>query len=134
MALAVDASMSASWVLPDESTARTVKALQILRKASAFAPQLWWFEVRNIFVVNERRGRLTQKTTAAGLDLLKRLPIEIDTAPREEEIFRLARRHALTFCDAAYLELAVRKQLMLASLDKDLVEAARQEKVEVLEL
>jgi predicted nucleic acid-binding protein len=68
-------------------------------------PPLWWFEARNILVVNERRKRPTEAETAVFLRDLARLPITLDRTPEESEVLRLARTHQLSVCDAAYLEL-----------------------------
>lgn len=87
-------------------------------------PALWWFEVRNALVVNERRWRLTEADTADFLRGLARLPIGIDRSPDEDGVLTLARRHRLTVYDAAYLEVARRESLPLACLDGALRNAA----------
>jgi predicted nucleic acid-binding protein len=79
---------------------------------------------RNVLVVNERRGRLTEAGTAAFLRALSRLAITIDRNASEAEVLTLARRHRLTVYDACYLELAQREGLSLATLDQDLIRAA----------
>ena len=58
---------------------------------------------------------------------LARLPIRLDRTPEESEVLRLARTHRLSVNDAAYLELAQRHRVELATLDGDLMEAARAE-------
>jgi predicted nucleic acid-binding protein len=88
-------------------------------------PALWWFEVRNILIVNERRGRLAHADTAAFLRGLSRLGIVTDRAPEETAVLTLARKHRLTVYDASYLELAQRETLPLATLDKGLLAAAK---------
>jgi predicted nucleic acid-binding protein len=87
-------------------------------------PALWWFEVRNALAVNERRGRLGEADTAAFLRALARLSIGFDRSPDEAALLALARRHRLTVYDAAYLELAQREGLPLATLDAALRDAA----------
>ena len=87
-------------------------------------PSLWWFEVRNTLIVNERRGRLTEADTAEFLCVLSRLAIAIDRMPDEAEILSLARRHRLSVYDASYLELAMRLRVPLATLDHQLLRAA----------
>ena len=95
-------------------------------------PSLWWFEIRNILVVNERRKRITESGTRSFLRGLNRIPIRVDRVPVEAEVLRLARAHRLSVYDAAYLELACREGLPLATLDRDLAGAARAENVPII--
>lgn len=129
MPFVIDASVTASWLLPDETDARADQAYALLDTDSAVAPGLWWFELRNIFIVNERRGRIDQAKTQRALELLASLPIRLDHDAEEAALLALARRHRLTVYDAAYLELAQRQGLSLATLDDELARAARAEKV-----
>lgn len=85
--------------------------------------------MRNLFIVNERRGRLGSDTTARALALLADLPIQLDRTPDGEALLQLARRHRLTVYDAAYLELALREAIPLTTLDEALARAARAEGV-----
>jgi predicted nucleic acid-binding protein len=129
MSFVVDASIAASWVLPDEGHPAASAAFSLLVDHDALVPSLWWFEVRNIFVICERRQRLTPQQTEQALGLLGRLPIVVDQQPNGNDVMALARRHRLTAYDAAYLELARREQLPLATLDAALLHAAKQEGV-----
>ncbi len=95
-------------------------------------PSLWWFEIRNLLVMNERRGRLTESESLRFLRRLDRLGITEDRTPQESEVLRLARTHRLSVYDAAYLELALRNRIRLATLDKALARAAQQENVPLL--
>ena len=92
---------------------------------------MWWYELRNVLVLGERRGRLTELETARFLRDISRLAITIDSSPDEIQVLTLARRHRLTVYDAAYLELALRT-LPLATLDAMLATAARSEGVHLL--
>ena len=85
--------------------------------------------VRNILVVNERRRRIAESDAAAFLLNLSRLRIRIDRLPDEGAVLRLARTRRLSVYDAAYLELAQREGLPLATLDADLKTAAAAEGV-----
>ena len=67
MPIVVDASVTISWYLADEADASTRTVLETLRESEAFAPALWWFEVRNALLINERRGRLNPSQIAAVL-------------------------------------------------------------------
>jgi predicted nucleic acid-binding protein len=125
----LDASVAAVWSFQDEKHPVAAMALDRLRADQAFVPTIWWYELRNILLVSERRGRTTEADSDAFLDDLAKLPVVIDAAPEEVPIFDLARRHRLTFYDAAYLELAIRLRAPLATLDGALATAARAEKV-----
>ena len=126
MPFVVDASVVVAWALGEiDNIAAEARAR--LRSDNALVPCLWWFEVRNALVQNERRGRLTEPETAEFLRELARLAISLDQAPDERMIMTLARRHRLTVYDAAYLELALRASLALATLDTALLDAARAE-------
>jgi len=130
MPFVLDALVTAVWALEDENHPLAVRALDRLRTDEAVAPSLWWFEVRNILIVNERRKRLSEADTRRFLEELAVLPIREDRMAVEDEVLRLARVHGLTVYDAAYLELALRERLVLATLDQALVRAAAVEGVE----
>ncbi|HWG04695.1 MAG TPA: type II toxin-antitoxin system VapC family toxin [Beijerinckiaceae bacterium] len=132
MPFVVDASVAACWLLPDERHSVAETAFQRIAHDPAVAPSLWWYELRNILIVSERRGRLDTAATARALRLLGRLPITSDAAVEEEALLQLARRHRLTVYDAAYLELAQRMNMPLATLDAELAIAARAENVRLI--
>ena len=125
MPFVIDASIVAAWALQDEESSHAAEALERLRGEPALAPALLFFEVRNVLLVNERRGRLTEVQSAQFLRALARLPIRIDRSPDEAQLMTLARRHRLTVYDAAYLELALRERLPLVTLDARLEAAMR---------
>ena len=123
MPFVLDASIVHDWAFDERhQTADVVR--ERLRIESAAAPSLWWFEVRNGLVVAERRGRVTEQQTARFLREISRLAITLDSSPDEPGVLTLARRHRLTVYDAAYLELALREDLPLATLDAALARAA----------
>ncbi|HMQ58686.1 MAG TPA: type II toxin-antitoxin system VapC family toxin [Rhizobiaceae bacterium] len=95
-------------------------------------PALWWFEVRNVLIVNERRGRLDASKTARALSLLNALPLDVDSEPDEERVLLLARRHRLNVYGAAYLALVLRDGLPLATLDDALARASVAEGVKLV--
>ena len=129
MPIVVDASIALAPAL-EETEPKADLLLQ--REDSWLVPALWWFELRNGLVMNERRGRLTEQRTERFLQRLSRLPITLDPAPNGTTIMALAHRHRLTVYDAAYLELALRERAPLATLDAALAAAARRECVAVL--
>jgi predicted nucleic acid-binding protein len=132
VAFILDASIAASWAFPDEDDPRATAAFVRIEVETAHVPALWWFEIRNILVVNERRGRIPEQETRTFLSKLARLPILEDRTPAEAEVLALARRHSLTVYDAAYLELAIRAGRPLATLDRALIRAAQAEAVRLL--
>jgi len=131
MAMVVDASIMLAWAFQDVDP-RASEARERLRGEDAAVPSLWWFEVRNGLVMGERRGLLTEGRTARFLRELSRLAIIVDGVPDDSGVLTLARRGRLTVYDASYLELAVRKDFPLATLDKALTDAARAEGVSLV--
>jgi len=132
MAFVLDASITACWAFQDEDHPDAGLAFHRMRAEEAVVPCLWSFEVRNILVVNERRRRIAESDTAAFLLNLSRLRVRLDRLPEPDAVLRLARTHRLSVYDAAYLELAQREGLPLATLDADLRRAATGEGVALL--
>jgi|SRR5271157_3771538 len=132
MPFVLDVSVTACWAFPDENHPQADAAWVCLRNDHALVPGLWWFEIRNVLIVNERRRRLTEADTTTFLRDLEKLRIVRDLAPDYAEILRLARAQELTVYDAAYLELAQRNGVPLATLDHALVRAARAESVPIV--
>ncbi|HEY4344463.1 MAG TPA: type II toxin-antitoxin system VapC family toxin [Parvibaculum sp.] len=129
MAAVLDASIVGCWLLPAEMHATADRTRALLLPARGSVPRLWWFEVRNLLLVAERRSRIDLSQMRAGLALLDEIPVDVDHAPDSEAMLDLARKHRLTVYDAAYLELARRKALPLATLDAALIAAANAEQV-----
>ena len=132
MSFVVDASIALSWYLPGETSATSEAAFARLRDTDAIAPILWWFEIRNTLVVSERRKRITPAQTIQILTRLGELPLRLDVTPDSAVVMALARDHGLTVYDAAYLELAVRLVIPLATLDRALADAAPAAGIELL--
>ena len=129
MTIVLDASVAVAWALADEDHPTAAAALALIRNDEGCVPSLWWFEVRNVLIVNERRGLLREADTTLFLRTLARLPIVVDRSPEEVAVLNLARRHRLTVYDAAYLELAERHAAPLATLDLTLAQAAQRENI-----
>lgn len=123
----LDGSIALCWYFKDEANPYADAVRNSLTGARAFVPTLWPLEVANALVVAERRGRSTEAQATAWLGLIGRLPIELDdqtSARAWTDTLGLARAHKLSAYDAAYLELALRRGVPLATLDAPLAAAA----------
>ncbi|HEY5105509.1 MAG TPA: type II toxin-antitoxin system VapC family toxin [Caulobacteraceae bacterium] len=132
----IDASVALSWLLPDEvETTRGGLIIDAVMARGAIAPGLWRLEVANGLLTAARRGRISSEAVEELLARAARLPIAIDgetTAQAWGTTIALAQAHGLTAYDAAYLELAKRAKLSLASDDQNLRKAATAEAVRLL--
>ena len=133
MPFVLDASVAVCWAFVDEDSALADQALDRVRTDHAVVPSLFWFEVWNVLLVNERRGRIAEADTADILADLFRLGVVIDQDMHPASVLDLARRHRLTAYDASYLELARRLEAPLATLDQRLARAAQSENVALLD-
>ena len=126
--LVLDSSIAVAWCLPDEQDAYSQSILDALATGNADVPYLWHLEVTNTLIVCERRKRSTQVDTVQWMSFLADLPIIVDDETKAHafgDIASLARSQNLSAYDAAYLELAMRKCLPLATLDDKLKAAAQ---------
>jgi predicted nucleic acid-binding protein len=127
MSFVLDASVALAWCFSDETTPAALELLEKLAFESAFVPEHWALEVGNILIAAERRKRISYAKTIEFLTLLENLNIQIDdeTAIRGfREILSLSYSEGLTTYDAAYLELAMRLGVPLATKDMQLQKAA----------
>ncbi len=131
MALVPDVSAILSQALEDEDASFGEGVIAAIAETDAVVPTLFWFELRNALLMAERRKRINAQRTTAFLSDLALLPFSVDDLPREASALDLARRRALTVYDAAYLELAQRRDIPLATLDDALISAARREGVKL---
>lgn len=122
--LVVDCSVFLAWCMADEEDPGANAAMHRLTDEGAVVPQIWRYELRNALLANERRGRITAQQVADTLTDSTKLGIEIDAGHDEAAIMAFARQHGLTVYDSAYLEVASRRGLPLATLDRRLSEAA----------
>jgi predicted nucleic acid-binding protein len=133
--LVIDASLTIAWYFEDESTPLTDELLDRVSSAGAMVPGHWRLEIANALQMAVRRQRVDAVYRDASLAELTLLPIAIDTDTNSyawSATVRLAERFALTVYDAAYLELAHRHSLPLATLDRELRAAAAALNVELL--
>jgi len=129
MECVLDCSLALAWALPDESSAGAERLLTRLdNKSRLWVPPLWWYELSNALTVAMRRKRLTAADVLRLIELYRALPVMTDTLLGGEAVYRLhsvAGQHDLSAYDAAYLELAQRRGLKLATADKRLSQCAR---------
>ena len=126
--LVIDSSVAIAWCFPDEQDDYSQSVLDALGSERAIVPDLWHLEVANTLLVGERRKRSTQANTVTWLGFLASLPIAVDEETKLHAFghtANLAREHNLSAYDAAYLELAPRWGLPLATLDDKLKTAAQ---------
>jgi predicted nucleic acid-binding protein len=131
VSVVLDASVAGVWALPDESDGTATAALHHIVAHGGIVSSLFPWEIRNILVMAERRRRLEPQDADAFLADIADLPIEVDLAAKAAAVVALARTHRLSVYDALYLELARRRRLPLATLDRALLAAARAEGVAV---
>jgi len=132
----VDASAALAWCFEDEASSFSDGLLERLRQGDQIVvPAHWPTEILNGLLVAARRKRIRPDQPALLWDELVRLPIETEppiSASQAKNILALGEKHNLTVYDAAYLELAHRRQLLLGTLDVDLRKAAQAEGVALL--
>lgn len=132
----LDCSPALAWALPDETSKRADRFLsEVSRKSVLWVPALWWYEMANALTMAQRRQRLAEADRMRLVELYGMLPIQTDTHLIPDVMWRfhaLAQEYGLSAYDAAYLELAQRRGLGLATLDRRLIKAARKAGVKVI--
>jgi predicted nucleic acid-binding protein len=127
----LDASVTMAWCFEDEATPHSDAVLERLADEAALVPSLWELEVSNVLLLAERRGRITESKATRFVTLLTQLPIHIDPVGPDiggtdmATTLATGRHHGLTAYDAAYLVLAEREGILLATRDAKLRSAAR---------
>lgn len=135
MSLVLDCSATLAWIHGDETTQAIREVFETVARRGAWVPALWRLEVANVLEMGVRRCRYDATFREATLADLALLPIRLDPETDQHAwgtTARLAARHGLTLYDAAYLELARRRELALATLDQELRVAAQAEAVPLL--
>ena len=123
MGLVLDCSITLAWILPGETAEAIQRVRDFVSEGGAWVPSLWRLEVANVLEVGVRRGRHDADFRDRTLADLALLPIQTDAETSQQAwnaTLRLAQRYRLTVYDAAYLELALRRSLPLATLDLEL--------------
>lgn len=135
MTLVLDASMTIAWLFDDDRIEAAHAVIRRVVAEGAIVPSLWRLEVANVLRNAVRRGRCNEAYVDRSLVRLARLAIKRDEETDDHawgSTRTLARKEDLSLYDAAYLELAIRRRMSLASCDKALLAAAARRKVEVL--
>jgi predicted nucleic acid-binding protein len=133
--IVIDASVALAWCFPDEASDYADGVLVALEDRTAIVPAIWSLEIANALLVGERRKRIRQPEVRRFIELLKGLSILEDGQPFAEtvsNILPLAREHDLSAYDAAYLDVAVRHGVPLATLDAALQKACHAAGVKIL--
>lgn len=130
----LDASAAISWFLEDEKD-KVSSAIDLLGEGRAIVPSIWTWEIANALLVAERRIRLPNWESASILRKLLALPIDFEQKVEGEtllSILLISREFDLSVYDGAYLEVALRRQVPLATIDARLQKAAKKSGVEVI--
>jgi predicted nucleic acid-binding protein len=132
--IVIDASITIAWLFEDEADDAAIAVAEAVAEHGALAPSLWHYEVGNVLLAAERRGRCSSDFVMSSLGRLGMLAVAIDSdggSHRWADTLALARVEGLTVYDAAYLELAIRENASLATRDRELIAAARRRAVQV---
>lgn len=133
----MDNSIAMRWLLASEKKSDQAYAeavLESLVDVDATVPNLWHLEAANVLVTAERRGELETGDVERFIAQLESLPIQVDPMTAHQAFSRtlsLSKAYKLSSYDAAYLELAIREGLPIATLDKDLLKAAKKADVAI---
>jgi predicted nucleic acid-binding protein len=135
MSLVLDSSVTLASIYPEEATPAVLDVIARVISNGAWVPSLWRLELANVLQMAVRRGRIDSVFRDTALRNLALLPIRVDPdtdAHAWSDTLRLAEKHKLTLYDAAYLELALRRGIPLATLDVDLRAAALADAITLL--
>ncbi len=125
----LDCSVTMAWCFLNEQADYADAMLTRLATETALVPSLWHLEVINVLLVGQRKGRISKDQTQEFLMLAQKLDIQTDTTSpdiEDRDFIDLATQYQLSAYDTAYLNLAIREKLPLASLDKKLIEVSRE--------
>jgi predicted nucleic acid-binding protein len=135
--IVIDASVALAWCFPDEANDYADGVLVALEDQTIIVPAVWPLEVANALLVGERRKRIRLPEVRRFVDLLKGLDIVVDAQPVADtvsNILPMAREYDLSSYDAAYLDVAVRQDVPLATLDGALQKAALKAGIKIFDI
>jgi predicted nucleic acid-binding protein len=124
--IVLDASVALAWCFPDEASDYADSVLLAVENQPVIVPAIWSVEITNALLVGERRKRIRQPEVRRFVELMNGLSVVEDGQPFSDtvsNILPLAREYNLSAYDAAYLDVAVRRELSLATLDSSLQKA-----------
>ncbi len=131
----VDNSVILSWVFKDENTKKSQELLNKLLKQNAYVPSLWPYELSNALFIAEKNGRIKEADSVSFISSLKDLSLFVENNSYDnitKDILAISREHKITVYDASYIELALRKNLDMASFDKKLNAVCRKIGIKIL--
>ena len=129
MSLVLDSSAALAWIYDDEATDEIRRVFEAVAEQGAFVPSLWRLEIANSLTVAVRNGRVDHEFRRGALADLRDLDVIVDSQTDSRAwnaTLEFADRFLLTVYDAAYVELAHRRALPLATLDRDMQRAGAQ--------
>lgn len=132
MSFVLDSSVALAWLQQDEANERTDALADRLEQENAHVPPIWSLEIGNALMMAMRRKRISEAEFDRCIAAVSALPIEVDPPAALAAVLSIARRFSLTSYDAAYLELAQRRGLPLATLDEKLRQACKAHKIALL--
>ena len=132
--LVLDASIALGWMVDAPVPRVSLRALQFLQSGTiGVVPDLWYYEFSNALTVAERRGRVSAQVVSSHVSDLEHLAAFLEVSPTTPSaLLAAARQSGLMAYDAAYFELAMRRNLPLATLDARMRTAARRAGIELL--
>ena len=135
MPFVLDSSVALAWVLPDEQSDAADSIAERLERDFAVVPAVWPLEILNALLTASRRARIADENVQRLLSHLAALPIEVEQIEMTQmlnAIGAIAREHGITSYDAAYVELAKRRGMPVATLDGRLKDVCLAERVSVI--
>jgi predicted nucleic acid-binding protein len=132
--LVLDASIAMGWMVDAPAPRLALRALHLIQSGTiGVVPDLWYYEVSNALVMAERRGRASAQVVSSHVSDIERLAAFLELSPTTPSaLVTAARQSGLTVYDAAYFELALRRNLPLATLDDKMRAAAQKAGIELL--
>ena len=135
--IVIDASVALAWCFPDEASDYADGVLVALEDQTIIVPAIWPLEVANALLVGERRKRIRLPEVRRFVELLEGLDIAVHAQPASDtvsNILPLAREYDLSSYDAAYMDVAIREDIPLATLDVTLQKAARKSGIKIFDV
>ena len=132
--LVLDASTAIGWIVDKPTPRMAVRALHLLQSGTiGVVPDLWYYEVCNALMTAERRGRASAQVVSSHISDIERLAAFLEVSPATPSaLVTAARQSGLSAYDAAYFELALRRNLPLATLDEKVRAAAQSAGIELI--